>query len=161
MEKKFWLGILIGILVSAIIGLTGFIIYDKLLNKQSNNDTTESDVIQFDSSLNSGTPVICSDCVNNIIIDDISLLNNNILVGNKIMHVGSNKVCVGSWDVSMCYYQISIDNTIIVDKFDEASIKSIHVINDDKIMISLVRYDGVEFFELYNKDLQKIETSDL
>ena len=81
-------------MVSTIICSSGFIIYDKLLNKQSNNDTTESDVVQSDSYLNSGTPVICSDCVKNIILDDISLLNNNILVDNKIMHVESNKVCI-------------------------------------------------------------------
>ena len=88
-KNKLWLGILIGILVSVIIGLTGFIIYDKINmnNNTTTNTNNNNDNNKNNSNLEEIKPIDLSKCLNcpgDTSFSDLDTIDSDIGVSIQI-----------------------------------------------------------------------------
>jgi len=146
-KSKFGLGILIGLLITIIIGLFVFIIYDKVLS----NDNKDNGKVEQD---NTEKEISCNDCITELVLSSEfakqETTENNIILKNKIRKL---KI-----DVDNGYSVIVDGNTIHeISPYSYDSLEGVYIIGKDIIMVVTTGSDiRSNKYYFYNSNLKEI-----
>lgn len=160
-NNKLGLGILIGLLLAIIIGLVGFIVYDKVISKDNNNEQVEQGNNSEKENVKEET-VNCIDCITEIVLPstyaDQKTTEGKIVLGNKIMNL---KVTIDS-EEEHGYGSVSVDDKLLKKFYFEnmESIDSVYILKNDLLMITTVgSYIRSSKYYFYDTNLQEINTN--
>lgn len=125
-KNKMGIGILIGVLITLVIGLTGFIVYDKLLSKSDNNIQQENNnEVEFDEEIDSS-------------VSNLKEISNSDL-----------KIILGKINV----YDIAFGNSYPINNFSEFSNS---ISNQDKLKFMFVNISGSFLEKFNKSDLEMV-----
>lgn len=120
-NNKIWLGILIGVLVSIIVGLTCFIVYDKLLNDNSADKQVETD--NRDNLDNSSQEEATNEFTNIDVNSQIVSSAMSLLLNKNNSNLSSS--CFIQYEIYYNYAENIFTGKIDMTNFD----------NDDKLQL--------------------------